>query len=192
MASTSAVVYLKLRPEDSTFASRTTTATVFMALRASTGQFTSGQGIAATRNLRNLRSYKPHDTIPVVDSKGYITHDWKLYFKFLDNQFLEAGNGPTLPDVIAAITTAQSNTVVSEQTAASLLQQIGANAQTLQALLEVVRATAAPGVEQVPPVQLAPVFTPTGSGGLTGGGDSAGGGGDSGGGSGGGGGAGGD
>ena len=189
MASTGAVLYVRVRPSVSVSAAFTTGAQMFVSLRDSTAQFTSGIGIAGTRNLRNLRSYKPHDSVPMVNDKGLITEQWKLYFKFLDNQFLEAGNGPTLPDVIDAITTAQSNTVVSEQSAAALLQQANANAQTLNALLEVVKAAETPGVEQVPPVQLAPVFTPTGSGGLTGGGDSAG---DSGGDSGGGGGAGGD
>lgn len=182
MASTGAIMYLKVTVPTTSSASRKSGAVAFFALRDSTTQFTSGVGIASNANLRNKRAMLPSRDVPVMDPDGTVNQAWWNYFAFLNGTFLRARIGPTMSDLQDAITTSQAQSVSSEASVASLAQQVSAVAQSVVALREVAIAAASPGATLVPVAPTEPQVTPTGAetgvggGGDSGGGDSGGGG----------------
>lgn len=170
MASTGAVLYLKVRAGAGSSTSRWTGAVAYLALRDSSGQFSSSGGAPATRNLRNLKSLKPHSSVPLADpSTGRINEYWDRYFSYLNDTFLEMTNGPTLPDVADSITYSQAVSLVNEAILGALSQQANSNAQSIEAVREVVQTAALPGSAQIPPAKLYMDYAPIGDAG--GGGD---------------------
>jgi len=138
-------------------------------------------GIYSTVNLSGStvkKDWRPHAGVPVGYVNGdrskpvTISEEWLRHFRFLGNAKLGGSNFPTLPDVANFVTQQQ----IDAQLAAAQDQWQAANAQTLQALLEVVKSAGLTGADQVPSAVLArqetnpqpivnPIFGETGGGG---------------------------
>lgn len=168
MPSTGGIVFIRIRDEDTSSSARSTGSVTYLSLRTTSGQFTS-KGV--TSNLKNRRAMLPSRSEPVIDDSGMINNGWWNWFSFINGVFLAARSNPTLSDVIASIASIQGNNSTTEASIAALMQQTAANAQAVQAVIQVVQTAALPGATQVPPAQLAVQVTPSGSG-PTGGGDS--------------------
>ncbi|MES2958516.1 MAG: hypothetical protein V4792_10020 [Pseudomonadota bacterium] len=153
MASTGAVLFFRPRSAVLTVAHGVTGAVSFVALRTSSGIYSS-RGVNASRNLRNLKSVLPDISVPISLDGRMINPEWYRAFRYVWDTFLNVINGPTLPDVVETITLGQVQSIVSSSIAAALEQQAAANAQSIASMREVVQAAALPGATQIPPAQL--------------------------------------
>ena len=165
MASTGSVVYL--RPRFTTSAAGTTGSVLFLSSRASTGIYSSLA--ISQRNSRNRKVIRPIG-VPIADPQtGMMNPQWEQFFVYMEKTFLNMLKGPTLPDVASYVTSSQARSIAVSVFQEGLAQQVNANAQSQQAMVEVVKTAALPGSTQIPPVQL--VNYKTVDYGLTGGGD---------------------
>ena len=155
MASTGSTAYL--RPSATAAASGISGSVIFFASRSSTGLYSSTSIDKA--NSRNRKVIRPVG-VPMVDSNGMPTQPWTDWFVYIEKQFLNMLNGPTLPDVANYVTVGQATAIAVEAVQQGLAQQANANAQSIQAMREVVQSAALPGALQIPPPKLYSDFLP--------------------------------
>lgn len=157
MAATDSFVFV--RPRAVASAGNGATGSVsFFAARASTGIYSS-RAIGKT-NSTGRKVIRPVG-VPMVGQDGLPTQAWSDWFVYIEKQFLNMLNGPTLPDVSKYVTTGQATAIANEAVQAGLAQQANANAQSIQTIREVVQTAALPGAMQIPPPKLYSDFTPT-------------------------------
>jgi hypothetical protein len=170
----------------------TTTAIAYIAIRAVSGVYTSNLSATSARVLKNK---KPQSGVPfgtVVGDKVYIDPGWSKYLGLeIGGRKLGGSAFPTLPDVAEIMLLSQNTAAAVAQVQSAQSQMMTANAQSQQAMLEVIQQLAididalgkpasAAQVPQVPPPVLtvpettAPIYEPFpigGDGGGGGGGD---------------------
>ena len=147
MSTTTANVYF--RPTFVAARSKASEAVCFFPLR-----FVSGLYSTALTNSNSKKNWKPSALTPVVDKDGRITGEWNRYFSDLGARKLGGANFPTLPELTEFFSLARSNSVAIAQLTTALENMVTANAQTTQALLEVVTRAELAGAAQIPPVVL--------------------------------------
>lgn len=127
-------------------------------------------GLYATLLGATSTSVKKHKKPSSLHPIGYVNGDkskpilideaWSRYFGLeIGGRKLGGSAYPTLPDVTNFILLAQNNAAAIKQIQDAQAQMIAANAQTLQALVEINQAAAVPGADQIPPPVLAPPET---------------------------------
>ena len=149
MATTGSVVYVRAN----SVASQTgkTGSVSFFAARASTSIYSS---LAIKRlNTKNRKVIRPVG-VPMVGADGMPTQQWSDWFVYIDKEFLNMLNGPTLPDVASFVTVGQATAIAVAEVQAGLAQQANANAQSIQTIREVVQTAALPGATQIPAPKL--------------------------------------
>ena len=158
MATTGSVVYVRAN----SVASQTgkTGSVSFFAARASTSIYSS---LAIKRlNTKNRKVIRPVG-VPMVGTDGMPTQQWTDWFVYIEKEFLNMLNGPTLPDITKYVTVGQATAIAVAAVQAGLAQQANANAQSIQTIREVVQTAALPGAAQIPPPKLYSDFTAPGN-----------------------------
>lgn len=132
-------------------------------------------GIFATSltALASKKNWKPSSVVPIGKTASgeavYVETPWSKYFSDLGGRKLGGATFPTLPELTDFITQSNQNATAIAAIQTALQQMVTANAQTAQALTQVVQSAGLTGSGQIPPPVLAPQE-------YSGGGDGAGGG----------------
>ena len=149
MATTGSFVYV--RPLSVAAQAGVTGSVSFFAVRASTSIYSS---FAIKRlNTKNRKVIRPVG-VPMVGSDGMLNPQWSDWFVYIEKEFLNMLNGPTLPDVANYVTVGQATAIAVAAVQAGLAQQANANAQSIQTIREVVQMAALPGAVQIPAPKL--------------------------------------
>jgi|SRR6185369_6369686 len=126
-----------------------TTLTAYIPLREVSGQFTTS--LTSTTAKMGWRP-APHVPIGTVDGKPvHISSDWWAYMRALGTAKLGGRNFATLPDVADQVTRTQ----VTDLITAAQDQQAAANAQAIQAVIDILIANGLTTTGTTPPVVLA-------------------------------------
>ncbi len=160
MATTGAVFYLRPTAAVTVSANRKTGAVVWLSSRTVSGPWSSAGEIPASRDLKNLRAWLPPSQIPI----GYLNNDptkpvfidtqaWYAFLNYFLNVFIGGAKSPTLADVTTAVTTATQQSADSAAVVAAVSQQVTANAEALDATVQVAKNNSLTGATQIPPVQ---------------------------------------
>ena len=158
MASTGAVVHLRLYEVGGTGAARSSGAVVYLPHREVSGVYQVGVSTTAARP--NDVAWLPSAQTPIASLNGrgqYVMEpSWYRFFQHLADVRLGGRAAPSLPDVITTVETTQAAAVQSGQQVSALTQQSQANAESLAVVRQVVQNNALTGADQIPPVTLNP------------------------------------
>ena len=152
MASTGAILYIKPRSAVTVAAGRTTGALLYLSVRFLSGLY-STSGVNASANLRNLKSWLPHISVPLVDGNGRMTQQWWNFFNFLANTKVGGPEAPNVPDIVTTVETTQTQAATVAATVTGVVQQASQNAESLAATVQVAQDAGLSGASQIPPVQ---------------------------------------
>ena len=94
----------------------------------------------------------------MLDVNGNMDQTWYKFFQYVAEIKLGGANGPTLANVAADVVTAKAQSTQAAVTSAAVTQQVQANAQALQATVEVAQTNGLSGSLQIPPVSRSPTM----------------------------------
>lgn len=129
-----------------------TTFTAYVPIRALSGLFSPGVTTAPAK-----KNWRPHAGVPIgyIDNDEskpvYVNPSWGRHIADLGQRKLGGSSYPTLPDLASFVTQAQ----VDAQLSAAQDQWTAANAQALQALIQVVQSAGLAGASAIPGAVLA-------------------------------------
>lgn len=159
MASTGAVVYVRLQSLAGTLAQRAGGAVVFFPLRAVSGIFTTGGQFDNTSGLSN-KAWLPPPRQPIgrVQPDGTVLMDpsWYNFLRYIVYDVLGGPTAPKLADVQTTVAAVQEAVTETVATVSEVTELAVANATALATTVEVVQNAALPGSTQIPPIQTAP------------------------------------
>jgi hypothetical protein len=115
-----------------------------------------GVGIPQTRDLRNLRTFFPHWSVPIIAESGRMSGEWYRFLDFFVNVFTDLNSSITMSDIKQSLEITQAQATANAALAAATQAQVTSNAQALATTREVVQTASLAGSTQIPPVQLVP------------------------------------
>lgn len=116
----------------------------------------SGHFASATLQDRKRPYALPHPKTRLVDANGLMTPEWWRFFEWLYQQKLGGPTATPVPDLQVTVQTSQAVVETQQYNVVALAQQAVANAQALEAAVQVARNNGLAGADQVPPVVPAP------------------------------------
>lgn len=134
----------------------TSSTVLYLPVRMASGLW-STSGVAASSDLTNLQSWLPPQRQPVAYQQGgqwFCDPTWYRFFQFVAEIKLGGRSGPTLPDVVTAITDTQTTAATATASVVTLQQQTSANAEALAATVQVAQNNSLAGAGQIPRVEL--------------------------------------
>lgn len=153
MATTTAVLQIRLRDSVSLVANRRTAANLEFSVRAISGLYSLSK-ITASKNLKSALAWLPSQRVPLVSENGTMAAEWYRFFSYLCNTVLGGPVASTVVDIATAVVTSAASAATASQQSVALTQQADANAQSIAAAVQVIQAAALPGSKQIPVVQL--------------------------------------
>lgn len=150
MASATFAVSLGFRAGSEVSANRTATFVTSSGVLAQADPYASGGSFS--RAAASAKSWLPGARVKLVDERGYITSPWLRFFTYVAEQRLGGINGPSMAEVETNVIETKAQAVNAATSAASVTQQSIANAEALQATVEVVQNNSLSGATAIPPV----------------------------------------
>lgn len=157
MASATFAVSLAGRLGSTTSANRTATFILSSGTLAQADPYASGTSFS--RASGSPKAWLPPPRVKLVDKDGYITSPWHRFLTYLVEQRLGGINGPSMAEVETNVLETKAQAVSAATSAASVTQQTIANAESLQATVEVVQNNSLSGATAIPPVVRRPPST---------------------------------
>lgn len=133
-----------------------TSAVVYYAVRVVSGLW-SETGVNPASVSLNLRSWLPPPRHPwgyVVGDKVMVDPIWYRFFQYVAEVRLGGIGGANVGDVVATVEAVQAESVAQAATVASVSTQTQANAEALEATVQVSVNNGLAGALQIPPVRL--------------------------------------